>query len=366
MAAGVTVLVIAGGATGAWALTRSGTSTSPTTAVVTASVGTLQQTVTTTGTIEPAQDSDLTFSTGGTVTSVAASVGRKVAKGAVLATIDSSTQQTAVTTATAAVTAAEQELTAVASSSATQIAAANAQLASARTSLARAQDDLAATSLTAPFSGVVAAVDLAVGDSVGQSLGQSASGSTSSKITLITTNAWVVTAGVGSADLAQLKKGLQAVITPTGSTTRVFGTIASLGIVASSSTGGSATFPVVIDVTGSPAGLYAGSSADVSLIVAQLPDVLTIPTLAVHTVNGRTVVYQRISGKRVTTPVTVGTSYGASTEIRSGLKAGDQVEISFGGAGGRLTRRTGGGGTGNQNGPPAGFTGGGFPGGATG
>jgi hypothetical protein len=179
---------------------------------------------------------------------------------------------------------------------------------------------------------------------------------------VITTDAWIVNASVGSADLAQLKKGLQAEITPSGSRTRVFGIIASLGIVATSTSGNSATFPVVIDVTGKPAGLYAGGSADVSLIVRQVPDVLTIPTLALHGSNGKTVVYRRAGGKRLTTVVTVGASYGPTTEIKSGLKAGDQVEVSFGRPGGGATTRRGGNAGTNRPpgfGPPGGFGGGG-------
>jgi RND family efflux transporter MFP subunit len=324
--------------------------------LVTAAVGTLQQTVTTTGTIEPAQKSDLTFTVSGTVTGVAATVGKKVAKGAVLATIDSTTLQTAVTTATASVTAAQQQLASVAGSSTTQVAAAQAQLAAANTSLAQANDDLAAASLTAPFAGVVASVGMAVGDTVGSSGSNpnaaSSSSTTTKAITLISTDAWVVNATVGSSDLSQLKKGLQAQITPSGSTTMVFGTIASLGIVATSTSGGSATFPVVINVTGSPTGLYAGGTADVALIVKQLNNVLTIPTQAVRSVNGATVVYQRVGGKRVTTPVIVGASYGPTTEITSGLKAGDQVEISFNRPGGTVRRNgTTGGGGGGGGGP---------------
>ena len=303
------------------------------------------------------------------MTSVAATVGKRVTKGAVLATIDSTTLQTAVDTATAAVTSATEQLSSVAGSSATQLAAAKAQLASARTQLAQAQDDLAAASLTAPFTGVVASVGLAVGDAVGSTSGPSNAGSTSSTtstaITVITTNAWIVDATVGSADLAQLKKGLQAEITPSGVTTKVFGTISSVGIIATSSSSGSATFPVVIAVTGNPTGLYAGATADVTLIVKQVPNVLTVPTLALHTVGSRTVVYQKVGGKQVTTPVIIGTSYGATTQITSGLREGNQVVVTFARPGGAGTRRSGATGNNQQRnfGTPGGFTGGGFPGG---
>jgi multidrug efflux pump subunit AcrA (membrane-fusion protein) len=178
----------------------------------------------------------------------------------------------------------------------------------------------------------------------------------------------VVEASVGSEDLPQLKKGLQAEITPTGSTNKVFGTVKSVGIVASSSSGGSASFPVTIAVTGSPKGLYAGGAASVSIIVKQVENVLTVPTSALHTENGKTVVHQMTNGTQVSTPVKVGTTYGPQTQILGGLKAGDKVvgtTFRIGGtnpAGGTRTRQggTGGGGAGGFGG--GGFGGGGFGG----
>jgi RND family efflux transporter MFP subunit len=273
-----------------------------------------------------------------------------------------------VTTATAAVTAAEQELAAVSGDSDAQISAAKAQLALAETNLANADDDLAAASLTAPFAGTVAAVSMATGDVVGSSSPGASGGSTDASVTLITTDAWTVSASVGSSDLAQLKKGMQAQITPSGATQMVFGTVSSIGIVATSATSGSATFPVEIAVTGKPTGLYAGGSASVSLIVKQLSDVLTVPTIAVHTVDGKTVVYKRVNGDRVTTEVTLGEAFGQQTVVTKGLVVGDQVEITLTrpGATGttrRSTTTTGGGGDvpggGGFGGPPAGLTGGG-------
>ena len=392
------LLVVGGGGAGAWALTRSdddAATTAATTQLVAASTDTISQTVSTTGTVQPARRADLSFGVSGTVERVKAVVGRHVAAGAVLATLDATAQESAVDTAEAAVTAARQQVSAAAGSSATQRAAASAQLAQARAQLDSAEDDRDAATLTSPIAGVVASVDVAVGDTAGASSGSSSSGSaaggggaaaatstsSSSAVTVISTDAWVVEASVGSSDLAQLEKGLQAQITPTGSSTRVFGTVASVGVVAStstSSTTGTATFPVVIDVTGSPTGLYAGSSASVVITVSQLDGVLTVPTQALSTEDGHTVVHQQVDGRQVSTPVTVGRAFGATTEVTDGLAAGDQVVVTNTRPGGGATR-TGTGGTGGTGGTqgggtgqfPAGGTGGGapaggFPGGAGG
>jgi hypothetical protein len=188
-------------------------------------------------------------------------------------------------------------------------------------------------------------------------------------VTIISTDAFDVTASVGSSDLASLKKGLQAEITPTGSTQVLFGTVSSVGLVAESSTSGSSTFPVTISVTGKVTGVYAGSSANVSIIVKQLQNVLAVPTAALHTSGQRTTVTVQKGGRQVVTPVTIGQVFGAQTQVTKGVGPGDQVVVTTFRAGTGTT-----GGTGGTGGFRGGFGGGeggarggfGGPGGATG
>jgi hypothetical protein len=136
-----------------------------------------------------------------------------------------------------------------------------------------------------------------------------------------------------------------------------------VGILAASTSVGPATFPVEIAVTGNPPGLYAGGTASVAIVTRQVPDVLTVPTLALRTSGGRTVVTLVRNGTDVTTPVTVGTAYGPSTQVLGGLSPGDQVVVTLPRAGAARS----GNGTGRTTGRPgqlgAGFTGGGFTGG---
>jgi RND family efflux transporter MFP subunit len=365
----IVVLVgIGGGA--AWAATRGKSGSATSTTQVTVSSTTVSQSVSTTGTIEPAHEADLSFQVSGTVTSVPVAVGDKVTKGQALATVGTNQLRSAVTLAEATLTAANESLSSADSgSSAVQIAAAKAQVAQAKSNLKAAKTSLANGTLRSTITGTVASVDISKGDSVGGSGGSGGNGSSDSSsstadIVVISTTSWVVDATVGSADLASVKKGLQAQITPTDATTRVFGTVASVGIVASSdsSSSSSATFPVVIAVTGSPTGMYAGASATVSIIVKQVPDVLTVPTAALHSAGGKTFVYQTKGGKQVKTYVTVGTTYGPSTQITEGLKSGDQVSVTT------TTGTRGGIGTTNRNGTnrQGEFGGGGFGGGTQG
>lgn len=388
MAAAVVVVVAAGGSAAWWTWGRgSDASAAAQETVASASLGSVQQTVTASGTVEPARQAALSFTVSGTVTSVPVQVGDVVTAGQTLATVDPTALQADVQTAQASLTAALASLTAQqdAGADSTQLASAQAQVASAQSKLTQAQAARAAATLTSTIGGTVAAVGYAVGDRVGGSTGGSAasassgaaggagsSASSSASITVISTDAYVVDAGISSADVARVKKGLQAQITPSGSTTRVFGTVSSVGVVASSTTttGQTATFPVTIAITGTPSGLYAGATADVSIVVSQAQGVLTVPTLALRTTTAGTVVTRRVAGKDVTTPVTLGTTYGATTQVLKGLAAGDQVVLPVtrpGGTAGTGTRtRTGTGGFGGGGFGGGGFGGGGFGGGTGG
>jgi multidrug efflux pump subunit AcrA (membrane-fusion protein) len=361
-----------------------------TTQVITVSTQTLQQTVSTSGTMAPATESDLSFAVSGTVTAVRAVVGAKVAKGAVLATVDPTDLTSAVSAAQATLDGANAQLTAAAGGTDVQLAAAQAQVASATSKLAAAKQSLADATLTSPIAGTVAEVNVATGDvlsgsagtgsssgsasatsgtgasgsggggtgSSGSSTSSSSSTSSTAQVVVVSTSSWIVNATVGSADLASVKKGLQATITPTDTTSRIFGVVSSVGIVASTSSG-AAAFPVVIAVTGSPTGLYVNGTATVSIVVKQVANALTVPTAAVSTAGGKSVVTLRSGTKDTQTPVTIGGVYGANTQILSGVKAGDQVVE-------KLVARTGGG-TGTQTRQRTGTTGGeGFGGGAGG
>lgn len=331
----VGAVVVAAAAVGGWALARPDESAATTTITATATVGTIRQTVAATGTLAPAQRADLTFQVAGTVTTVPVAVGDKVAKGATVATIDDTDLQAAVDAAQASVSAAEDQVDAASGSTSAQVASAQAQLAAAQSSLARAKASLADATLSSPIAGTVAAVSIATGDAVGSSSGgsggsgssTSGAGSSTAQVVVIATNAWVVNASVGASDLASVKKGLQVDITPDGSAQRVFGTVSSVGIMASTGSSGAATFPVVIKVTGSPTGLYAGGTVSAAIVVKQVDNVLTVPSAALTSEGDATYVTLSKNGKETKSKVVIGTVYGASTQITSGLSEGDQVVI---------------------------------------
>jgi macrolide-specific efflux system membrane fusion protein len=155
---------------------------------------------------------------------------------------------------------------------------------------------------------------------------------------------------------------MQAQVTVTGGSTTLYGTVSSVGLVAQTSSSGAAVVPVEIAVTGAQTDLYAGTSATASIIVKQVSNVLTVASRAIQTDTSggsqSTYVMKIVDGKAVKTPVTTGTVYGATTEIKSGLADGDTVQIPG------ISTSSGGSGSGTR-GTGSGFPAGGFSGGDT-
>jgi macrolide-specific efflux system membrane fusion protein len=347
--------------------------------VVSVTRGTIQQTVASSGTIEPASQANLNFAVSGTVTAVNVKAGQAVTAGQVLATVGTTALEDQLEAAQSQLAAAQDKLATDedSSSSASQIDSDEASVTSAQSSLTTAQTNLADASLTSTIAGTVASVSLAVGQSVtgsgggggGDSAG--AGDSTSDEVVVIGTDSYVVNTTVDDTQVGQIAEGDQATITPTGATTPVYGTVASIGEIATESSD-VATFPVVIDVTGNPGGLYAGATASVSIIVKQLTDVVEVPTAAISYAGGKAEVTEEVKGKHVSTPVTVGESSDGETQIVSGVTSGDHIieqEIKFTGAGGKgITGRGNFGGRGTFGGGTGTFGGGGtgtFGGGGT-
>jgi multidrug efflux pump subunit AcrA (membrane-fusion protein) len=384
---GLAVVVLAGAGVLTWWLT-SGSSPAPgltvTTETVSVTTGTIQQTVSSSGTIEPSSQADLNFAVSGTVTAVDVKAGQQVTAGEVLATVGTTALSEEVSAAQAQLSAANARLASdeASSASTTQIDSDQASITSAESSLSTAQTNLADASLTSTIAGTVASVDLTVGQQVSgtgsggsNAAASNSSGGSSSQIVVVGTDSYIVNTTVDDTEIGQIQDGDQAVITPTGATTPVYGTVASVSLIGTQNSNVT-TFPVVVDVTGSPTGLYAGATASVNIIVKQLNNVTEVPTGAIsYDSSGQATVTQVLNGAHVVKDVTVGAAENGETQITGGVVVGDTVlervvtfrpPGSFGGGGifgGNGTRTFPGGGGFNVSG---GFPGGGsFTGGNT-
>jgi len=371
--AAVAIIVVVAGGVLIWRLTRPATAaTVATTTTAKATKTTQRTTVSATGTLAPQNQAYLNFPAAGTVSAVNVQLGQTVAAGQVLATQGTTTLASAVTSAQAGVDSAQSSLdTLNASSSSTtaQISAAKAQLASAQAKLTSAQSDLAGATMTAPFAGVIAQVNLTVNSKVngtsstttgvGTTTVVAASASSSAQIVVVDTSTWLVNSTVGMADLSSLKQGLTCTVAATGATTSLPGTLTSIGIVGTTSAG-TTSYPVIVTLTGNPTGLYVGGSADVTIVVSQVT-VLTVPTAAVQQENGQTYVTVVANGAQTKTNVTVGRTFGTRTEITAGVAEGDEVVVPVDATSSGTSSRQP---FGNRSGFPSGFPSGARPSGA--
>lgn len=345
----VVVVALAGGAVWWFGIRDASAATAQQiTRTVAASLTTMEKSVSGTGTLTPSVQQDVSFEVSGTVTSVPVAVGQTVTAGQTLATVDTLELQADLLQAKATLASAQAKLsdakdagTGTTSSNA-QIAAAQAQVDVAQSGVDTAQTAMNGATLVAPVAGLLTAATLEVGDVVGSAQGQGATGDTAAQFTIVSTDSWEVEVSVSDADIALVAVGDQAEVTLDGDTTPVFGTISAIGLLSTSDTG-VAAYPVTVAVTGDQEGLHDGVSADVKLIYERRTDVLTVPSLAVTTTDGKsTVDVQDADGKTTTVDVTVGETSGNLTEITDGLAEGDEVVLAV------FTPGTGGTGRDNQ------------------
>lgn len=408
------VVLVAVGVWLGWRSTHHRAEAAPSTVsrLLTVSTGTIRQTVAVSGTLQPAATEDLNFAVSGQVTAVNVKAGQTVAAGAVLATINSATLQSDVAQANATVAQDAAKVSSDDSSgaSAAQVAADQANLNAANGALATAQANLADASLTSPIAGTVSVVNLTVGQQLGNSGGSgvslqgtgtnsgisaATSASSSTPQVEVVSTGFVVNLSVDDTQISRLKVGQSATITlSTAATTTATGragrfgtaaagatgagatggattgaagtggfagfgqgatgTVTAVGAVATS-TDGVASFPVTVTVSGTPTGLYSGSTVEVAITYQEIDNVLEVPTAAITEKGGQSTVTVSVNGAKSTKQITTGQTSGAETQVESGLAAGDQVVVTVPVASTARSATTGAGATGGF----AGFGGGG-------
>ena len=126
----------------------------------------------------------------------------------------------------------------------------------------------------------------------------------------------------------QLKVGDKASVTVNGLTTPLTGTVTTVGILSSSSTSGSATYPVTVLLDPSDQTLYEGSGASAAITLSDVSNVLTVPTSAVKTTGSQHTVSVLDNGELKSMIVQIGAVGTDLTQITAGITAGQQVVIA--------------------------------------
>jgi macrolide-specific efflux system membrane fusion protein len=217
----------------------------------------------------------------------------------------------------------------------------------AETNLTAAQKTLAQTTLRAPLGGTVASVDGIVGQSVSggglasatssastatSDTGSSASGSSGSSgsgfVTLVGLSSMQVNAAFAESDVAKLAVGQSATVTVSAlGDAELAAHIAAINPVASSSSS-VVQYTVTFALDRANKQLKPGMTANVAVTVAEKDNVLQVPSAAV-TGSGRNArVTVLKNGVSQTVPVVAGLAGDSSTEIVSGLSAGQTYVIS--------------------------------------
>ncbi len=239
---------------------------------------------------------------------------------------------------------------------AAQLAADKAAVASAQQALSALQQNGAA--ITSPIDGTVTAVNLKVGQDVTGSSGASSSSSTSTtgQIEVMDLARLQIAGQASETDIPKLKMDQLATISAAAlGTETAVGKVCALSNVGTQISGVT-SFPVTVCLEPNTKGLLVGMSATAAAVTDRADNAVLVPSLAVKTVGGQTVVtVLGADGKTQTNvPVTVGITNGSQTQIVSGLSEGATVVQTLT----TTTTRNGG----NGRGFPGGGFGGGFGG----
>ncbi len=205
--------------------------------------------------------------------------------------------------------------------SAAQLVADQAAVDAANTDVLAAQETVNQATIASPIDGTVVASSLQPGDTVTAS-------STTSTIVIVGHGGYEIWTTVGINDIANIKLGDTATVTPDASNQTLAGKVVWIG-AATTSTTSTTTYPVVIGLTEPATGLRNGAMASTTIQEAQTnTSALTVPTSAVHTTNRLRVVTVLANGKTTSVRVQVGVVGAETTQITSGLQAGQTVVLA--------------------------------------
>jgi multidrug efflux pump subunit AcrA (membrane-fusion protein) len=206
---------------------------------------------------------------------------------------------------------------------AADLATDQASIDQAKSELATAHASVRQATLSAPISGTVTAVTISRSDSV-----SGRTNSTDPAIEIVGSRQDKATVYLSDTQVRLMKAGLQARVTPDGTSTAVSGHVVSIGASGTESASGSVTYPVTIDVSDPQHHLVAGADAAAAITLATASNVIVVPTSAVH-YQGSTSYVELLNGsKQVRHTVTVTAVGPALTEVAAGLSVGTRVVLA--------------------------------------
>ncbi|WP_062517884.1 efflux RND transporter periplasmic adaptor subunit [Demequina gelatinilytica] len=205
--------------------------------------------------------------------------------------------------------------------SAADILADKADITAAKAELAVARSQLEHATLTAPVAGEIVAIGFDEDDSV-------TGGDTSTAITLIADNTYLVSLSVSLTEAQLLEAGQDAELTLTSTGEVVAGTVSSVSHV-NSGNDYSQSYAVTIAVPDPGFDIRIGAATRMQITVASATGVLVVPTSAISDAAGdATVQVVGEDGAASSVAIETGAIGAVYTEVLSGLDAGDQVVLA--------------------------------------
>ena len=345
--------------------------------------GDVAHTVLASGSLQPLKSVKVGAQVSGEISALYVQIGDQLKQGDPVAEIDASTQQNTRDSAAASLASSKAALTSaqaklreaqqnfnrqqslVKKGAAAQetLDTAQATLKAAQSSVEQAKADirrnqleldnaglrLGYTNVTAPMDGVVISVAVEKGQTV------NAVQDSPTLATIAQTKTMTVEAEIAEADVGELKPGMNAYFTLLGSDkTRYEGKLKSIDPAplatsknTTTATTGSSDTAVYyygkMDVPNPDGKLRIGMTANMVIAVEEAKGVLTIPMTALQTnAQGEDEVQVMIDGKPQPRVVKLGINDGVNTEIKEGLKEGEEVVISSGSGEGSIPMGPGG------------------------
>jgi HlyD family secretion protein len=206
------------------------------------------------------------------------------------------------------------------------VRAAQLEMERAQVALDVANDDLERAVMVAPFDGVIAAVDIKVGDSL-----SAFDYATRIIVELVDPGEMELDAEVDEIDVPYVKPGQRAILSVDALPgVQLEGEVKSVSPVATEESG-LILFKVKVGFEAPDgSGLKGGMSATADIVAAERGDVLLVPNRAIgEDSQGNAVVKVMVGGQIEERVVVIGMSDGSQTEIISGLDEGEMVVARY-------------------------------------
>jgi RND family efflux transporter MFP subunit len=185
-----------------------------------------------------------------------------------------------------------------------------------------------AATILAPANGVVDRFTLVPGLLISTTSNSSnSSGASSQKVGMVVPTDLHIQLSVSLAeiDAAKVKPGQAVTVTLDSLSDKTFTGQVLMVDTNGAVSSGVTTYPAVIQLDDTAEGIYPNMAATARIITKVQDNVLLVPTTAVQTSNGQSVVNLFKNGQAVPTVVTTGGSDDTNTAILTGLAAGDII-----------------------------------------